>query len=192
VITLADHHEPLRLRLDEEADQRVLEIERALEPRLAPHADLAHVTDWASKLTGATARIAGLIHLAELLSTAWPQPLGVQHVDAASRLGQYFLAHALATFDQMGVDPIVDDARHVLDWAVRTRRESFTRREAFSALSRLRFRKVADLDPAVQTLLDHGYVRLAVAPEPRGVGRPASPRWEVHPASAKSAQSAEP
>jgi replicative DNA helicase len=87
VVTFADHHEPLRLRLDEEADQRVLDLERALEPRLAPHAELAHVRDWASKLTGATARIAGLIHLSDLLSTAWTQPVGVRHVDAAARLG---------------------------------------------------------------------------------------------------------
>jgi replicative DNA helicase len=149
------------------------------------------VTDWASKLTGATARIVGLMHLAELLPTAWPQPVGVRHVDAAARLGQYFLAHALATFDRMGADP-ADDARHVLDWALRTGRTSFTRREAFSALSRLRFRKVTDLDPALQTLLDHGYLRLADTAEARGAGRPASPRWEVHPASAKSAQSAAP
>lgn len=151
-----------------------------------------HVTDWASKLTGATARIAGLIHLADVLPTAWTQPVGLRHIDAAARLSQYFLVHALATFDRMGADPAVDDARHVLDWALRTARTSFTRREAFSALSRLRFHKVTDLDPALQTLLDHGYLRLVDRPETRGAGRPASPRWEVHPASAKSAQSALP
>jgi hypothetical protein len=95
-----------------------------LEPRLAPHAELAHITDWASKLLGAMARMAGLIHLAELVPTGWPQPVGVRHVDAAARLGQYFLAHALATFDRMGADPAVGDARHVLDWALRTGRTS--------------------------------------------------------------------
>lgn len=192
VITLADRGEPLRLRLDEEANHRVLDLERALEPLLAPHAELAHVVDWASKLTGTTARIAGLLHLADLLATAWTQPVGIRHVDAAARVGQYFLAHALATFDRMGADPALDDARHLLDWALRTGRESFTRREAFSALSRLRFRKVTDLDPALQTLLDHGYLRRADSPQTRGAGRPASPRWEVHPASANSAQSAKP
>jgi replicative DNA helicase len=191
VITLAAHNEPVQLRLDEDADRRVLDLERVLEPRLAPHADPAHITDWASKLTGATGRIAGLLHLAELLPTAWHQPVAARHVDAAVRLGQYFLAHAQAVFDRMGADPAVDDARHVLDWILRTGRTSFTRREAFSALSRLRFRKVPELDPALLTLADHGFLRQSTAPASGGVGRPPSPRWEVHPASAKSAESAE-
>ncbi|MCE3554447.1 DUF3987 domain-containing protein [Pseudonocardia sp. RS11V-5] len=191
VVNLADQPEPLRLRLDDEANHRVLDLERTLEPKLAPHAELAHITDWASKLTGATARTAGLLHLADTLPTAWTQPVPARHVDAASRLGQYFLAHALAVFDQMGVDPVVDDARHVLEWMLRTGRTSFTRREAFSALSRLRFRKVADLDPALRALADHGFLRLAETSASSGVGRPSSPRWEVHPASAKSAESAQ-
>jgi len=58
-------------------------------------------------------------------------------------------------------------------------------------MSRLRFRKVAGLDPALQTVLDHRYLRLAEALESRGAGRPA-PRSDVHPASAKFEQPAEP
>ncbi|NWJ71089.1 DUF3987 domain-containing protein [Pseudonocardia sp. ICBG1122] len=192
VVTLAGHEEPLKLRLEEEADCRILDLERALEPRLAPHADLAHVTDWASKLVGATARIAGLLHLADLLPAAWPQPVSPRRIDAAARIGQYYLAHTLAVFDRMGADPALDDAQHVLDWILRTGRTTFTRREAFSALSRLRFRKVSELDPALLTLADHGFLRLRESPGSGGPGRPPSPRWEVHPASAISAQSAEP
>lgn len=147
VVTLADHAEPLHLRLDEEANRRILDLERALEPRLAQHADLAHVTDWASKLTGATARLAGLVHLAETLPSAWTQPIGPRYVDAAARLGQYFLAHALAVFDRMGADPTIDDARAVLDWIARTGAEHFSRRDAFTGLSRARFRKVTAVPP---------------------------------------------
>jgi hypothetical protein len=191
VITLADQPESLHLRLSEEANQRVLDLERTLEPRLAPHADLANITDWASKLSGAMSRIGGLLHLAELLPTAWPQPVEPRHIDAAARLGQYYLAHALAVFDRMGADPAIDDARHVLDWILRTGRRTFTRREAFSALSRLRFAKVSDLDPALHTLAEHGYLRQRETLGRTGAGRPPSPIWEVHPGSAKSAESAE-
>jgi replicative DNA helicase len=38
----------------------------------------------------------------------------VRHVDAAARLGHYFLGHALAVFDQMSADPIIDDAAQSL------------------------------------------------------------------------------
>ncbi|NMH91650.1 DUF3987 domain-containing protein [Pseudonocardia bannensis] len=190
VVTLADQPDPLRLRLDEEANHRVLDLERGLEPKLAPHAELAHITDWASKLTGATARIAGLLHLADTLPTAWIQPVPARHIDAAARLGQYFLAHALAVFDRMGADPTVDDARALLDWIGRTGAERFTRRELFSGVSRARFRKVGDLDPALRVLEDHGYLRAEAPAGPTG-GRPGSPRWQVHPRAVEAAEAAE-
>ncbi|GAA1858778.1 hypothetical protein GCM10009836_43770 [Pseudonocardia ailaonensis] len=190
VLLLADHEQPQRLRLSHDADRQVLDLERHLEPRLAPHADLAHMTDWASKLNGAIARLAGLLFLADILPTGWGEPVPARHVEAAARLGHYFLGQALAVFDQMGADPVVDDARAVLDWISRGERTLFTRRDAFSGLSRARFRKVADLDPALQLLHDHAFIRLGIPAAPTG-GRPASPAWEVHPRAAEAAQTAE-
>jgi hypothetical protein len=51
------------------AAERLRAFARAVEPRLAPDGDLDPIVDWASKVVGAVARIAGLIHLASL-----PQP----------------------------------------------------------------------------------------------------------------------
>jgi hypothetical protein len=190
VLMLVEQDEPSRLRLDRDADRRILDLERQLEPRLAPHAELAHITDWASKLNGAIARLAGLLFLADVLPTGWGGPVPARHVDAAARLGRYFLGHALAVFDQMGADPTLDDAHAVLHWITRTERMSFTRREAFTGLSRARFRKVSDLDPALHVLHDHGFIRLGAPLAPTG-GRPASPQWEVHPGAAEAAEVAE-
>jgi len=159
VLTLAGDTDPITLRLSTEANERVLDLERRIEPRLAPDADLGHITDWASKLVGATTRMTGLLHLAGTLRTDWTGPIPANHVDAAARLGHYFLAHALAVFDTMSADPTIDDARAVLHWIGRTNQTAFSRRDAFSALSRSRFRKVADLDPALTLLDDHGFLR---------------------------------
>jgi hypothetical protein len=74
VLTLAEPGQPALLRLTPEADERILDLERALEPRLAPDAELGHLADWAAKLTGATARIAGLLHLAALCGQAGASP----------------------------------------------------------------------------------------------------------------------
>jgi hypothetical protein len=93
-------------------------------------------------------------------------------------------------FDTMTVDPTVDDARAVLDWIIRTEGTRFTRREAFTALSRARFPKVTDLDPALALLDNHGYIRPGQAPAATG-GRPASPPWEVHPRAAEAAEAAQ-
>lgn len=74
VLVLADHDEPQRQRLCRDADLQILDLERRLEPRLAPHADLAHMTDWASKHT-AIACLAGLLFVAEVIPTGCGEPI---------------------------------------------------------------------------------------------------------------------
>jgi replicative DNA helicase len=84
-------------------------------------------------------------------------------------------------FDLMGVDPRVDDARWLLDWISRTGQAHFSRRDAHQA-ARGRFRKAADLEPALALLEEHGWLRRVDA-DPVGAkgGRPASPRFLVNP-----------
>ena len=122
------------------------------------------------------------------IPTGWGEPVPTRHVESAARLGQYFLGHALAVFDQMGADPVVDDAHAVLDWIARIHPRTFSRRDAFTRLSCARFRKIADLDPALQLLEDHGFTRPEEQPQRSGPGRRPSPRWEVHPRSAETAK----
>ena len=182
VLALTDWTDPAVLPLDPTADARVLDLEAAIEPRLdADTGDLGHLADWASKLTGATVRIAGLLHLAAHHNNGWnTRAITTDTIDAAARIAHYYLNHALAVFDHMGADPTTDAARHVLSWIGRTGQARFTRRDCFAALRGTRFKKAADLDPALALLVDHGYLR----PDP-GVtgpngGRP-SPAFDVHP-----------
>lgn len=194
VLTLADWTDPAVLPLTPDGNQRVLEQEAAIEPRLDPETgDLAHLADWASKLTGATVRLAGLLHLATHHANGWNRPISGSTVEAAARLGHYYLAHALAAFDHMGADPLVDDARAVLAWITRAGATRLTRRDAFNALRGSRYRKVTDLDPALGLLVDHGYLRPVPAPPPAATGgRPPSPAYDAHPACAEPAQPAQP
>lgn len=162
-----------------EADAALLAFERELEPRLRPHGDLGHITDWASKLAGATARIAGLLHLAGNVRTGWAKPVSVDDVEAAKILADYFVSHALAVFDLMEADDALADAQAVAQWA--TERDEFTKREAHRAFQH-RFVKANDLDPVLDLLADRGWIRLEAEPQtgPRG-GRPTSPRYVVNP-----------
>jgi replicative DNA helicase len=84
----------------------------------------------------------------------------------------------------MGADPRLDDARWLLDWIGRTNRTQFSRRDAHRAAPHGRFAKATDLEPALRLLEKHGHLR-RVDPEPsqdpRGRGRPASPRFLVNP-----------
>jgi replicative DNA helicase len=176
---------PALLTLDQEAAELLLGFERDLEPRLAAGSgDLAHLAGWAAKLAGATCRLAGLLHLADHLREGWARPISASTLANAIRLADYLIEHARAVFDLMGADPCTDDARWLLDWIARTNRTQFSRRDAHVAAPRGRFPKATDLEPTLRLLEEHGYLR-RVDPEPprdpRGRGRPASPRFLVNP-----------
>jgi replicative DNA helicase len=152
-------------------------------PRLAANSgDLAHLAGWAAKLAGATCRLAALLHLASHLRDGWAHPISSNTFTAAIRLAGYLVEHAQAVFDLMGADPRTDDARWLLDWITRSGRTQFSRRDAHASAPRGRFRKAADLEPALTLLEEHGYLRRVDAdpPGPKG-GRPSSPRFLVNP-----------
>jgi replicative DNA helicase len=181
---LVGSEDPIVLTLTAPAAVRLTEFEAEIEPRLHPHhGDLAHIADWASKLVGAVARIAGLLHLAARLRDGWALPVNDATITDAVTIGRYLTDHALAVFDLMGgADPTLDDARYLLAWIERTGAKAFTRRELFTALPRGRFAKVDALDPPLALLVEHSYLRLLPPPErSAGPGRPASPGFEVNP-----------
>ena len=180
-LSLAEPEEPADLTLSADGDHVMLRLEAELEPRLADGAELGHVADWASKLNGAIARLAGLLHLAEHLRTGWDQPISAETVDDAARLGHYYLAHAPAVFDFMNADPVIEGARAVLDWITRTGTLRFTRRQLFTGISRARFRKATDLDQPLQLLEQHSYLRRAPASAPGRRGRPPARLFDVNP-----------
>lgn len=182
VNTLHDWDDPARLQLTHDAHDALLELEHATEPRLHPDTgDLGHLGDWAGKYVGAVARMAGLIHLATHPGDGWRRPIDADTLHRAVELGEYFTAHAVAAFDTMGADPDLGDARTLLAWLERTQPERFTVRELFRALPRSRFTRVTDLDPALDLLEQHGYIRRQPDPPRTGPGRPPSPTYTLHP-----------
>jgi hypothetical protein len=182
VMTMAEWTDPAVLTLTPEAAAVLMAAEEALEPRLAPDTgDLAGIVDWGSKLIGATARIAGLLHLAEHYADGWGKPISEHTMRNALRLADYFTVHALAAFDHMGVDPVLAAARELYAWIERTQPERFTKREMFSGVSRSRFPKVGDLDGPLDLIEQHGWIRREPEPERTGPGRPPSPAYLVHP-----------
>ncbi|MET9340287.1 YfjI family protein [Nonomuraea sp. NPDC003804] len=181
-IGMHDWDDPARLVLSAEASETFTEHRRTTETRLRPDSgDLGHITDWAGKFDGAVMRLAGLIHLAEHVDDGWRRPISADTVNAAIVLGEYFTAHALATFDAMGADSDVEGARNVHAWLERTRTARFTVREAFTALSRSRFRKVAELEAPLDLLEQLGWIRREPEPPRSGPGRRPSPAYAVHP-----------
>jgi replicative DNA helicase len=179
--SLADLAEPATLVFGGKADRLLLDFESDLEPRLGVDGDLGHIADWGSKLAGAVARIAGLLHLAEHLREEWARPVAVETVIASVEIAEYLIQHALAVFDAIGEDPGLSDARYVLNWLERHPRECFTVRNLHAALSRGRFRQVASLEAALAVLQVHGYIRQQPPKETKASGRKPSPAYDVNP-----------
>ncbi|SNY58216.1 YfjI family protein [Paractinoplanes atraurantiacus] len=182
VLSLAEWTDPTVIVLAPDANERVLEIERLVEPRLAPGGAWSHIVDWGSKYAGAVVRIAGLLHLAERPGIGWSGNIHANTIDRAALIGEYYAAHALAAFDDMGADIATRNGRLVLAWIERTATSAFTKREAFRAVQCAQIKTVADLDPALAVLEAHGYLRQLDPPAPkRAGGRPPSPSYLVHP-----------
>ncbi|GAA1566821.1 hypothetical protein GCM10009789_20390 [Kribbella sancticallisti] len=187
VLLLADHDTPHHLDLTPDARQVLLDFQNWIEPRLHPQTgQLAPITDWASKLAGAVVRLAALLHLAHTFTTGYATPITADTLQAAERIGRYYLDHALAVYDLMGQsNPDLDDAREVLDWITKhcdkTGRDTFTQRDLLRAKNGRRgLNTAADLEAPLRLLTDHGYIRLR--DNKPGRGRP-SIAYDVHPAT---------
>jgi putative DNA primase/helicase len=163
-----------------EGDLALRRFERMIEPRLrASDGDLAHISDWATKLAGHVARIAGLLHVATHIRHGWRSDISASIVDDAIAIAEYLIDHALMAFDVMAADVELDDARALLRWVAK--QDGFSRREAQQAL-RGRSLKVEQVAEALGRLEDHGYIRrLPAPPKTTRGGRPPGPRYEVHP-----------
>jgi hypothetical protein len=174
------------IKLDRAARKILMDAKAALEPRLAPGGDLDAITDWASKLTGTMARVALLLHLGDAArdpTTAVAAEVDGETMIRALRIGDYLTGHALAAFAAMGADPAIEDARYVLAWLRRTQRTTLSRRDVQRAMP-TKFPKAENVEPALNVLLDRGYLRSCADPrhrEGRGPGRPAGAEYDVHP-----------
>jgi hypothetical protein len=181
--------EPTRLRFSGAAQARLVAFMEALEPRLGPGGDLSHVPDWAGKLAGLVARVAGLLHLADRWDAPEPE---LEHISAATvgraiTFGDYALGHALAAFGAMGADPATGGARRLWRWIAERGDPAVRRADAYQAL-RGQFPKSADLDAPFALLVEYGYLRPQVVAVDRHAegrrgpqGRPPSASYDVNP-----------
>ena len=179
VQSLAGWTDPAVLVFSVEADRALLSFQKDLEPRLGETGDLGHIADWASKLAGTVARIAGLLHLAENVRTGWNRnQVQVGTVADAIRIGHYLVAHARIAFEAMAMGPVITDAAILLGWI--GDKSSFTKRDAYRS-NTYRWPHASDIDPALQLLEDHDFIRKAPQKPTTGRGRPPSPKYIVNP-----------
>ncbi|WP_276620611.1 YfjI family protein [Syntrophomonas wolfei] len=149
------------LCLSSDANELLAEFERWLEPQLAPDGKLRPIVDWAAKLAGALLRITGLLHLAEYYDEEHiPQKVSADTVARAIELQEFLISHARRVFDVMGMESAEFElCKKTMAWINDQVAEGeFSKRDAFCALQGT-FRKVENLEPILDILLERNYIR---------------------------------
>jgi hypothetical protein len=152
-----------------------------LEPRLGAGGDLQAIADWGNKLPGALARIAGVLHVGELGSeAALGQPIPGETLRRAAQVGNYAVEHARAAFGLMGADATTALAKHI--WARTLHSEDGpVTKHAIHRAMQSRVQRAAELDLALDVLVERGLFREVEAPGPGRPGRPPGPAFEINP-----------
>lgn len=154
------------------------DYQRRVEDSMAEGGGFEHMRDFAGKLPGAAARIAGLFHCCENRVHPWGGLLETETMQRAISLAGKLAEHTRHCFAEMGADDGILVARKILKWIQRTGQKTFTARGCHSALKGS-FPKRSDIDPGFDVLLDRGYIR-RIQPARRAAGRPPE-KFEVTP-----------
>ena len=172
----------LVLEMSPTAVQRFNEWQDEREALLGAFGPLRYMAEWIAKCDSTTARVAGLIHLADGNTST---TIDIDVVERAITIGDYWTAHARAAFDIMGSSDDLGHARYILGW-LRNRQvnePTITFRDIHQGGAKRRVETPGDLVDAVEMLVEHGWLR----PLFRGrleteIGRgKSSPTFDIHP-----------
>lgn len=171
--------EAYKLRLSANAEEEFNTFCGWLEPQLI--GDLEKIQDWAGKLAGAVARIAGILHIAghERDLAPWTEPIQKDTIEKTVKLSKYLILHALAAFAEMGSNPDIESAKHILKLIKKLEVAKISKRDLHNKLQS-RFKKVSELDVPLLLLIERNYIRekqIAVSK----TGRKPSPTFEINP-----------
>ena len=145
---------------------------------LRPGADLQHLVDWGSKLPGAVARIAGLLHFAENGPDGIGKMVSFDSVKNACAIGGYFTEHAKAAFGIMKEDVHLAVARKILSYLKRCKPERFKGRDLFDHTN---CASMDEITPGITALIERGYLREVHRAAITGRGRPEAIAYEANP-----------
>ena len=151
------------VHLSKEADRLREEYQSCIESRLLN--ELEFMQDWGNKITGTMIRIAALLHLSSFPAS---EPISAETMTAAIKIAEFYFVHAQAAYQVMGANEEVESAKYLWNRIDNAGKELYSKSELVR-LCKGKFKKVEDMGPALQMLVDMGYLREA---EQETGGRP--------------------
>ncbi|HPX31662.1 MAG TPA: YfjI family protein [Smithella sp.] len=157
-----------------------------IETELRPGGHLVELVDWGSKLPGAVARIAGLLHFANSSTSAdladgfrEADKINVDTIWSAIWIGEYYMEHAKFVYNMMKTDSTLKVAHTILDYITRCKPLVFKGKDLFDHTNLHSMEKIQD---GINILIKKNYIRLkSPTVEHRRIGRPPSPSYEINP-----------
>ena len=153
------------LKLDEQAQTLLSNFFDWLEPQLID--ELENMSDWGGKFIGMATRIAGIIHCAEHRKSAAKKKVSEETMSNAIEIAKYFLEHAKYAYSLMGADKDLRIAKQILKKLKRQTDDNLNQYQIFR-MCRGTCKKTEDVLPALEILVEHGYLKVRENPEATG------------------------
>jgi len=167
------------LAFDEEAFGLFTSFRQNIENELGTFGRYSSISPLASKFPGRVARIAGLIHIAEMFQEQCPAevPISKNTLQRAITIGEYFLAHALALDGGIKRTPEDELANRAIGVI---RKNGLCRIKAKDIYYPLHKTK-NEIDPVLERLERKGLIRKEKPKPGKRTGRPEGDIWRVNP-----------
>jgi len=172
---------PHALTMEQNAYDELISFAHVIEPQLGEGGKFEHISDWGSKLVGAAARIAGLLHCANCAN--YPEQILTLKISKDTVIKAITLAaicseHALAAFDLMGADPNINGAKKIWKWIDKNKYLEFTARNCFDVMKGS-FKRMNELQLALDVLVERHYIFPRITRNEKKPGRPPSTTYFV-------------
>jgi Protein of unknown function (DUF3987) len=140
---------------------------------------LEPLAEWLGKLENTVVRVCGLLAASEDERTNGS--IGVDVLERALTIGEYWLEHAKAVHDMWGMDPVLGQAKMVVRWLTNWEPATFSLRDSYASNRRL-FPRAEDAVPALELLIERGWIRCENdGPIIAGKRGTPSPVFHLHP-----------
>lgn len=177
LLSITELGEARIIRVSPEAHQEAKRFFEELEPRLADDlGDLDDLEGWAGKYHGQVMRLAGIIHCCIHGGNAAESMVSLNTMQQAETIGGYFLEHARAAFQLMGLSDSkeIKDAKYILRRLKEDGRTEINKRDLIRLCRR--FRSAEDMEPGLEELRQRGYIRVKTVK----TGKPGKPPQIVY------------
>ena len=176
---------PTPLFLSDSAHDLWVEFSHEVEREMRPDGKLADHRGWGSKLAGAAARVAGLLHCAAFASNPTAQSaIDSDSMERAIRFCRHAMIHYLLAHASTDARGDIETARRLVRW-LKQNPDAWsdgviTARDLWHP-HRGTFKRVQDIEGAIRLLIDHNHIAEAWTPQLEKPGRP-SRKFRINPA----------